>query len=66
MAFKSTMHHKMTEFFELNQGTASSECVEWESFKITLRGHCIGAIMVETKALESQITRAENSLLSLE
>ena len=44
--FRETIREHITQYFEANHNTASSPLMEWDAFKVVIRGRCI-AEMVE-------------------
>ncbi|KAJ1084299.1 hypothetical protein NDU88_004451 [Pleurodeles waltl] len=53
-------------FFHNNTDTASSPLIEWEAFKVVIRGVIIGAVTGVRKTLVSELTQAEEKLGILE
>ena len=64
--FRASLAIAVTEYFKINLGTTGSNCTEWEAFKVTIRGHCIGTQWNMRRHLDAQIARLEELLLKLE
>ncbi|KAJ1150821.1 hypothetical protein NDU88_003610 [Pleurodeles waltl] len=62
-AFRASLSAVIPENFELNDGTASSSLVEWDTFKVFVRGHCLGTQCNQRRSIERDLTRVERVLL---
>ena len=65
-AFRDSLGTHISEYFRLNEGTASSTIAEWEAFKVVTRGFCIGKTIGIRKELERELNNVEGHLRSIE
>ena len=62
---RQTLNDTIIQYFDESAATASSALMEWEAFKVVVRGVRIHMIGV-THTLRHKISQVENSLMHLE
>ncbi|KAJ1172947.1 hypothetical protein NDU88_004789 [Pleurodeles waltl] len=65
-AFWASLGVAIPEYFEHNEGTASSGLLEWDAFKVFIRGHCLGTQCNLRCSIEGDLIQVERSVLRLE
>ena len=64
--FRAALTGAVTNFFEANHNTATTRLIEWEAFKVTIRGHCLGTQWNMRHHIDAEIMRLERLLLDME
>ena len=65
-AFRETIREHIIQYFEVNHNTASSPLVEWDAFKVIIRGRCIAEMVGVRCTLVAEITEKEEELRHIE
>ena len=66
VVFKTTLAEAITKYWDTNERMASSVGVEWEAFKVVMRGHCIADRSGVSRQLHADIACQEEVLEGLE
>ena len=64
--YRESIREEIVQFFQHNAGTASSPFVEWDAFKVYIRGICMKSTASVRAVLRSQLEQAESELRRLE
>lgn len=64
--FRESLHTLLETYFPINANTASTVQVEWEAFKVVVRGHCLGQATGVYRALCREVLDLEDSIRRLD
>ena len=65
-AFREDLAAHILEYFELNDKSTSSRIMEWEAFKVVLRGFCMSKTVGLRRELDAQLLSMEDRIRKLE
>ncbi|KAJ1167388.1 hypothetical protein NDU88_007780 [Pleurodeles waltl] len=62
-AFRASLSAAIPEYFEHNDGMDLSGVLEWDAFKVFIRGHCLGTQCDLRRSIERDLARVERDML---
>ena len=64
--FKDQLKTHIIDYFVTNEGTATNAITEWETFKVMIRGFCMGKTVGLRRELERTLDNTEHQIRLLE
>lgn len=64
--FRNLLATNITQYFEDNAGTATTPQIEWDAFKVVIRGNCLSTQAGMGRQLEAELTDIKKRLIKKE